>query len=62
MLWCPSLDPIHYTFSNERSISIEVSAETLKTTEALETTTGLGSVKTRGEPGLGNQTTSSPGR
>ena len=47
---------------NERYISIEVSAETLKTTEATETTTGLDSLETRGSPGLGNQTTSSPGR
>ena len=44
---------------------IEVSAETLKTTEApeaAETTTPLESPETRGEPVLGNQTTASPGR
>ena len=41
----------------------EVSVESLKkTTEATETTTSVDGGETRGEPGLGNQTTSSPGR
>ena len=40
----------------------EESVESLKTTEALETTRSLESQETRGEAGLGNQTTSSPGR
>ena len=40
----------------------EESVESLKTTEATETTTNLDSRETRGDPGLGNQTTSSPGR
>ena len=40
----------------------EESAESLKTTEAPETTTSLESRETRAEPGLGNQTTSGPGR
>ena len=43
----------------------EVSAESLKTTEATETaetTTNLDIPKTRAELGLENQTTSSPGR
>ena len=40
----------------------EVSIETLKTTEATETTTSLEGRETKGEAGLGNQTTLSPGR
>ena len=47
---------------NERYILLVVSAETLKTTEAAETTTNLESRETRGERGLENQTTPSPGR
>ena len=45
---------IHYiTHSqNKRSISVEVSAETVKTTEAAETTSTLESLETDGEPGL----------
>ena len=40
----------------------EESAESMKTTEAAETTRSLESQETRGDPGMGNQTTSSPGR
>ena len=37
---------------NERYISIEASAETVKTTKAPETTTSLESLETEAEPGL----------
>ena len=40
----------------------EVSAETLKTTEAAEKTRSLESQETSADPGMGNQTTASPGR
>ena len=40
----------------------EESAETLKTTEAAETTRSLESQETSADPGMGNQTTASPGR
>ena len=38
---------------NERYLSREVSAETVKTTKAAETTRSLDSVETEAEPGLG---------
>ena len=40
----------------------EVSAESLNTTEAAETTRSLESQETSADPGMGNQTTWSPGR
>ena len=45
---------IQYTThsQNERYISVEVSAETVKTTEAEETTRSLESLETDAEPGL----------
>ena len=57
------IDPLQFThYQNKKYISRELSAETVKTTEAAETTTNLESRETRGERGLENQTTPSPGR